>query len=117
CDHHGRQRSLGHEAGPAPHRWPQGRSGDVPPHRYLLQEHRRKVPDGVRLFHGKLEAVRDGGLCHHGPAEAVSAGGSGHHGEGPHPAPLLRGHDPHRPGSAGPGPGDGRDHGAPVQGR
>ena len=31
-----------------------------------------QVPDGLRLFHGELEAPRRRGLHHHGPAEAVS---------------------------------------------
>ena len=57
CDYYGRQRPLGHQAGTAPYRRPQGGGGDVPPHRYLLQKHRREVPHSVRLLHGELEAI------------------------------------------------------------
>ena len=57
CDYHGRQRPMGHQTGPAPYRRPQGRCGDVPPHRHLLQKPGRTVPDGIRFFYGELEAL------------------------------------------------------------
>ena len=42
----GLPRTAGHKAG----------GGDLPPHRHLLQEYRREVPDGLRLLHGELES-------------------------------------------------------------
>ena len=65
--HHGRQRPLGKKARAAAQNGPRGRRGDVPPHRDLLQESRCLIPDGLRILHGKLEALGGRGAGHHGP--------------------------------------------------